>query len=152
MAVVDRGITPAERKDFVAPIDFDSLSMRQRQIVEAVAAIGDATISDIEATIPDPPTPNAIRTMAGHLVHDGVLKRTKRGRAAVYALRSSRAGAAKRALRRLLALFFGGSLERAVTLHLSGDSADIRADELERIEAIVRRARERRDADAEVKS
>lgn len=127
----------------MAPIDLDSLSMRQRQIVEAVAAIGDATIADIEATIPDPPTPNAIRTMAGQLVDEGVLKRARRGRAAVYALRSARSGVAKRAFRRLLALFFGGSLERAVALHLSGDSADIRVDELERIEAIVREARER---------
>ncbi len=130
----------------MTPIDLDSLSMRQRQIVEAVAAIGDATIADIEATIPDPPTPNAIRTMAGQLVDGGVLRRAKRGRAAVYSMRSSRSSVAKRALRSLLALFFGGSLERAVAMHLSGDSADIHADELERIEAIVRHARERQDS------
>jgi predicted transcriptional regulator len=141
------GFVPGVRGG-AAPVDesrFEHLSTRQRQIVEAVAALGRATINDITRTIPDPPTANAVRTMVGHLVEAGVLTRSREGRAGVYSLRRSRSAVARRALKRLLAMFFGGSLERAVALHLSGASTDIDEAELKRIERLVREARRERE-------
>ena len=119
----------------------DTLSRRQRQMVEAVASCGTATVQDVHDRIPDPPTTNAVRTTLGTLVDRGVLRRRRAGREATYELREGSAALAARALRRLLRSFFGGSMADAVALHLSGDSADIDDGELERIE---RMAKERR--------
>lgn len=110
-------------------------------MVEAVVACGSATVQDVHAALPDPPTTNAVRTTLGTLVDRGVLRRKRRGREAVYELRENSVSVAKRAFRRLLRTFFGGSLADAVALHLSGGSADIDDRELARIERVIRERR-----------
>ena len=43
----------------------ETLSRRERQIMDVVYARGEATATDVVAGLPDPPTKTAVRTLLG---------------------------------------------------------------------------------------
>jgi BlaI family penicillinase repressor len=124
----------------VSPLDDRTLSMRERQIMDAVFRLQPATVREVRAELPSPPTANAVRTMLGNLVDKGYLTRRRDGRAARYATTERTTTAARSALRRLLRVFFGGSLEKAVAMHLADPSASLSPEEIESIRAMLRDA------------
>ncbi len=87
------------------------LSRRERQIMDAVFALGEATVNQVVAAISDAPTPMAVRRMMHILEEKGHLKRREKGREVLYAPRQSRMKAGNSALQNVLETFFGGSLE-----------------------------------------
>src|SRR5688500_8842878 len=119
------------------------LSRRERQIMDAVYARGEATAQQVLEAIPDPPTLTAVRTLVRILVAKGHLRHRKAGKAFVYAPTRPRAKVARSALRRVLETFFGGSIEKAVAAHLADPGSDVSADELERVARLIRQAKEK---------
>jgi predicted transcriptional regulator len=120
----------------------DQLSARERQILYAVYALGEATASDVLAAMPDPPSRTAVRTFLRILEDKGRLRHRQRGREYVYRPTRSRARAGQAAVRQLLKTFCEGSLEKAVALHLADPSAQISAEELARLEELIHEARQ----------
>ena len=55
------------------------LSRRERQIMEAIYRLGDATVSDVMAEMPDPPSYSAVRAMIGKLEAKGYLEHRQEG-------------------------------------------------------------------------
>ena len=98
------------------------------------------TVQEVRAELPDPPTANAVRTMLGNLVGKGYLSRGRNGRAALYTTRQRRETAARAAMRRLLQIFFGGSLERAVATHLADPRASLSVREIEAIRSLLEKS------------
>ena len=90
------------------------LSRRERQIMDAVYALGEATVNKVLETIPSPPTSMAVRRMMHILEEKGHLRRRESGREVVYAPRQPKGKAGRRAFDRVLETFFGGSLEEAL--------------------------------------
>ena len=119
------------------------LSRRERQIMDAVYARGEATAQQVLAGIPDPPTLTAVRTLMRILVAKGHLRHRKAGKAFVYVPTRPRARVARSALRRVLETFFGGSLEKAVAAHLADPGTAVSDDELERVARLIRQAKEK---------
>ncbi len=113
------------------------LSMRERQIMDALYALGRATVGEVRDRIPDPPTANAVRTMLGTLTSKGFCKRAYEGRAAVYRPTSSRESAGRRAMRRVLDMFCGGSLASAIAMHLSDPRTRLSEDEAREIRRLI---------------
>jgi predicted transcriptional regulator len=99
--------------------DPSHLSKRERQIMDAVYARGQATAQQVRQNIPHPPSPGALRTLLRILERKGHLKHQRDGRAFIYAPTRSQELAGRSALGRVLNVFFGGSLEQAVAAHLS---------------------------------
>ena len=66
------------------------LSRRERRIMDAVFALGEATVNKIVGTIPDAPTPMAVRQMMHILEEKGYLKRREEGREVMYLGRKMR--------------------------------------------------------------
>ncbi len=60
------------------------LSRRERQIMDAVFALGEATVNKVVETIPSPPTAMAVRRMMHILEEKGHLKRRESGREVIY--------------------------------------------------------------------
>ena len=122
--------------------DPGELSKRERQIMDAVYARGEATVSQILCGIPDPPMRGALRTLLRILETKGHLTRRKHGREFVYRPTKPRGQAGRSALSRVLDVFFGGSLESAVAAHLSDPrrAAKISPDELRRLSDLIERA------------
>jgi predicted transcriptional regulator len=117
------------------------LSRRERQIMDAVFALGEATVNKIVETIPEPPTPMAVRRMMHILEEKGHLKRREEGREVVYLPRQSRMKAGRSAFQRVLETFFGGSLEEALTAHLLSRKDGVSSAERDRLVQLIEHAR-----------
>ncbi len=120
--------------------DSSELSRRERQIMDAVYALGEATVNQVVESIPSPPTAMAVRRMMHILEEKGHLRRRESGREVVYAPRQTKSKAGRLAFERLLETFFGGSLEEALAAHLLSRKEQISAEERERLIALIEQA------------
>jgi predicted transcriptional regulator len=117
--------------------DLTHLSRRERQIMDVVFARGRATVQEICAALPDPPTPMAVRRMLAILQEKGHLKREQRGREFVYLPRQSKQAAGLKALRQVLATFFDGSVGAALASHLEKPGTELSDDDLSRLTKLI---------------
>jgi predicted transcriptional regulator len=117
------------------------LSRRERQIMDAVFALGEATVNQVVDAIPSPPTAMAVRRMMHILEEKGHLRRRVSGREMIYTPRQAKDKAGSRAFERVLETFFGGSLEEALAAHLHSRKDRVSAEERERLIALIEQAR-----------
>ena len=85
-----------------------ALGHRERQIVEAVYRLGEASVGDVVAELIDPPSYSTIRAMLGVLADKGVLRFRRDGKRYVYRPAVAAEVASQTALSNLLSTFFGG--------------------------------------------
>jgi predicted transcriptional regulator len=116
------------------------LSRRERQIMDAVFALGEATVNKVVETIPSPPTAMAVRRMMHILEEKGHLRRRQSGREVVYFPRQAKGKAGRDAFEQVLETFFGGSLEEALAAHLHSRKDHVSADERERLIKLIQQA------------
>ncbi len=116
-------------------------SRRERQIMDAVFELGEATVNQVVEAIPDAPTAMAVRRMMHILEEKGHLKRRENGREMIYSPRESKKKAGRGAFQRVLETFFGGSLEEALAAHLHSRRDAIGADERTRLIELIEQAR-----------
>lgn len=110
----------------------ERLGAREREIVHAVFSLGNrATAEEIRARLTDPPTYSTVRVMLSRLEKKGYLCHTQEGLRYVYSATTTRAAAARNALRQHLHTFFGGSRSQMVTaLVRDGSWTEAELDEL----------------------
>ena len=118
------------------------LSRRERQIMDAVFALGEATVNQVIDNIPSPPTPMAVRRMMHILEEKGHLRRRESGREVIYLPRQTKEKAGRLAFGKVLATFFGGSLEEALAAHLHSRKDQVSADERQRLIALIEQAQQ----------
>ena len=116
------------------------LSRRERQIMDAVFALGAATVNQVVEAIPSPPTAMAVRRMMHILEEKGHLRRRESGREVVYVPRQAKGKAGRRAFEQVLETFFGGSLEEALAAHLHSRKDKVSAEERARLVALIEQA------------
>jgi predicted transcriptional regulator len=108
--------------------------------MDAVYALGEATVKQVVDSIPSPPTAMAVRRMMHILEEKGHLRRRESGREVVYAPRQARHKAGRRAFEQVLETFFGGSLEEALAAHLHSRKDHVSTEERERLIALIKQA------------
>ena len=118
----------------------ETLTRRERQIMDILYASGQASAKEIEEKLPDAPTGATVRTLLRVLLEKGHVLHRQEGRAFIYEPKAAPAKAAQSAARRLLDVFFQGSLERAVSGLLDARDSTSEA-ELARLETLIREAR-----------
>ena len=123
------------------PDAFD-LSRRERQIMDAVFALGEATVNQVVEAIPSPPTTMAVRRMMHILEEKGHLRRRESGREVIYVPRQTKGKAGRLAFEQVLETFFGGSLEEALAAHLHSRKDQVSADERQRLIALIEQAQQ----------
>ena len=116
------------------------LSRRERQIMDALFALGSGTVKQIRSQLPEPPTDMAVRRLIHILEEKGHLKRRQNGREVVYSPRRSRRRAGTEALRHVVDTFFGGAVEEALAAHLAGKES-LDEDQLQRMQQLIDQAR-----------
>jgi BlaI family penicillinase repressor len=121
----------------------ETLSRRERQIMDIVYSRKDATVNDVLAEIADPLSRVTVRTMLRILEEKGHLKHITRGREFVYRPVRSRRRAGQSGMRRLLNTFFDGSLTEAVSAHMVDAAADLDESELKRLVDMIQEARKK---------
>ena len=122
----------------------ETLSRRERQIMDIVYSRKEATTNDVSADIPDPLSRVTVRTMLRILEEKGHLKHITRGREFVYRPVRARRRAGQSAMRRLLSTFFDGSLTEAVAAHMVDTAAELDDEELKRLAALIRKPPKKR--------
>jgi BlaI family transcriptional regulator, penicillinase repressor len=118
----------------------DSLqhSRRERQIMDVVYRMNEASAQEIMEQIADAPSYSAVRGLLAVLVEKGALKTVRTGRKYIYRPTVSPERAKRSALRRLLSTFYDDSPEKLVAALL--DPADLKLGdkEITRIRELVR--------------
>jgi predicted transcriptional regulator len=117
------------------------LGKRERQIIETVHRLSEASVTDVRKHLADPPSYSAVRTMLGLLVEKGWLKHRPEGKRYLYRSAASREKSQKTALRRLLGTLFNGSAGDAVAALLDLSAADMSAAELDHLTKMISKAR-----------
>jgi predicted transcriptional regulator len=122
---------------------FKNLSRREREIMNVVYKLGEASVSEVVDRIPDEPGYDTIRVTLGILTRKGFLKRRKQDRRYIYKPIVPREKASRTAVSNLLETFFAGSPSKAVLAMLDESSAKISKRELDEIAAWVERERKK---------
>lgn len=116
-------------------------SRRERQIMDIVYRLGQATAAEVLENMPDPPSYSAVRTMLRLLEDKGVLKHDQDGPRYVYLPTLSRDKARQSALRQLVQTFFDNSTEQTVAALLDMSKSKMSGEELERLSKLIDKAR-----------
>src|SRR5689334_8779854 len=92
----------------------ETLSRRERQVMDALYRLGAGSVRDVLAAMEDPPSYSAVRTFLRLLEEKGHLTHVDEGGRYVYRPVASRSKASKHALSRVVETFFGGSVGDAI--------------------------------------
>ena len=117
------------------------LSRRERQIMEIVYALGQATAAEVLERLPEPPSYSAVRALLRILEDKGHLKHEADGPRYVYLPTVPRSAASQSALRQLVSTFFEGSTTQAVAALLDMSATRMSDDELEELSRRIDQAR-----------
>jgi BlaI family transcriptional regulator, penicillinase repressor len=121
----------------------DKLGRRERQILEAVYRRGSASVNDVLADLPDPPSYSAVRTFLRILEAKGHLAHSQDGAKYVYRPTKPRPPVARDALYRLIETFFGGRPEQLVSTLITDEQRKLSDEDLDRLSAMIAEARKR---------
>lgn len=117
------------------------LSRRERQIMNILFRLRQASVLEIAEGMPDPPSDTAVRTLLRILEGKGYVRRQKQSRRHLYRPAVSRTRAARAALTSVLGTFFEGSLGDAVAAHLADPGTEIDELELDRLQQLIDQAK-----------
>lgn len=118
-----------------------TLSRRERQILDILYARGRATAAEILGSLPDPPSYSTTRALLRVLEQKGHVRHEEDGPRYMFFPRVSRQRASVTALRHVLNTFFDGSAVAAATALVDGSASKLSIEELDRLEALIERAR-----------
>ena len=122
-----------------SPLD---LGKRERQIVEVVYRLGEASVAEVRGQLPDPPSYSAVRAMLGLLVEKRVLKYRRDGKRYLYRPAMPKEQARQSVLRNLLTTFFGGRPTDAMAALLEISAGELSDEDLDRMRQMIDQARE----------
>jgi len=117
------------------------LSRRERQVLDALYRVGQATCAEVQRAMADPPSYSAVRTFLRILEEKKIVRHEQDGARYVYIPIVEKERASRSALRHVLSTFFAGSVTRAVSALLDEDSKNLSEDDWQRLSAIVEEAR-----------
>src|SRR5918999_3774419 len=118
-----------------------TLTRRERQIMDILYRRGRATAAEVMEDLPGNPSSSTVRTQLRVLEEKGHVRHEEEGLRYIYTPAVPRHAVRKSALRHLVDTFFDGSAEKVVGALLGGDGARVSDEELERIAALVEKAR-----------
>jgi predicted transcriptional regulator len=124
-------------------VEPNTLSRRERQIMDILFARGEATVKQIQENLEDPPTLMAVRRMLQILEEKGFLNRHKESREVVYSPRESRKSAGASALKHVLDTFFSGAIDEALATHFARKE-EVTSEQLARLQEMIAKAKQRK--------
>lgn len=117
------------------------LGARERQIMEAVYRLGQASAAEVREHLEDPPSYSAVRAMLRILEEKGHLRHEQDGPRYLYKPTMSVERARRSILRDVVRRLFDGSTEQAVAALLDSSDARLNDAELARLSRLIDSAR-----------
>lgn len=118
-----------------------SLSRRERQVMDILFRRGEATVAEVMADLPDPPTYSAVRSILRILAEKDLITHREDGPRYVYVPAVNTDRARDEALQHMVKTFFDGSAEQAVTALLRITDTKLSDAEVARLRERIRKAR-----------
>ena len=122
----------------------NQLSRRERQIMDIIYELDEATAQQVMERLPEPPGYSAVRALLRKLVDKGQLAYREQGAKYVYYPLVGHEKAGHNAITRLIRTFYDGSAGQAVNAMLGMSLKDISQEELDQIEGMIREAKRRK--------
>lgn len=117
----------------------NQLSRRERQIMDAIYRLEEASVKEVMENIPDAPSYSAVRTLLGKLVEKGHLNHKERGLKYVYFPTVDPSDASQSAIANLVTTFFGNSPYLAVNSLLDMSASELSEEELSNLEKLIKK-------------
>jgi predicted transcriptional regulator len=117
------------------------LGRRERQIMDVIYRLEEASVAEVLEQMPDPPSYSSVRTMIRILEGKGFLKHRRDGNRYLYRPTRSKDTASRSALKHLISTFFSGSASDAVAAILDDNAEKLSEDDLNRLEELIDDAR-----------
>ena len=121
----------------------ETLSRRERQVMEIVMRLGKATARDIEASLPDAPTYSAVRSIVRLLVEKELLIKSPQGRHNEFTLPVTPAKARVKMLQGVVHKFFADSVGAAAMALLGQTNAKLTKAEADALRELIKEAQEK---------
>ena len=109
------------------------LSRRERQIMDILYQLGEASVSDVIRRMPDEISYDSVRITLGILAKKGSVIHRREDRRYIYSPAIPQEKASRTAVRNLIRTFFGGSPSKAVLTMLDVSSDKLTEEEIEKI-------------------
>jgi BlaI family penicillinase repressor len=119
----------------------ETLSRRERQVMDILFRRGEATVAEVMGELPDPPTYSAVRSVLRILVEKDLVTHREDGPRYVYLPAVSPNRARDEALSHVVRTFFDGSTEQAMTALLRMSDTRLPDAGIERLQELVKKAR-----------
>ena len=117
------------------------LSRRERQIMDVIYRLGEASVADVRSEMSDAPSYSTVRAQMSVLTKKGELTHTMVGPRYVYRATTSKNEARTSARERVLSTFFDGSPTKAMAALMDLSAGDMSEEELSRLEDLIQDAR-----------
>lgn len=114
------------------------LSRRERQIMDIIYRLEEASAKDVLDNLEDPPSYSSVRTLLRKLVEKGHIDHRESGLKYVYYPLVARKAASKSALSNIVKTFFSDSPLLAVNSLLDLSNGNISDEELQQLEKLIR--------------
>lgn len=118
-----------------------ALSRRERQVMDILYRRGEATVAEVMADLPDPPTYSAVRSILRILMEKDLITHREDGPRYVYLPVVNPERARDDALKHVIRTFFDGSAEQAVAAVLRMSDARLSDAEIEQLRERIKKAR-----------
>jgi predicted transcriptional regulator len=119
-----------------------ALSRRERQVMDILHRRAEATVAEIMAELPDPPTYSAVRSVLRILGEKNLIRYKEDGPRYVYYPAQDTVEARDDVLAHVVRTYFAGSSEQAVTALLRMSDVDMKDTDIERLRDTIRKARQ----------
>lgn len=114
-----------------------ALARRERQVMDILYRLGEASAREILGQLPDPPSYSAVRALLATMVEKELLLLRKASRRYLYRPAVPESKAKRSALRQLVGTYFGGRPERLVASLLDPQDQQLSHEEIERIRQLI---------------
>ncbi len=124
---------------------YQRLSNRERQIMDVLYRLGQATAVEVLEALPDPPSYSAVRATLRILEDKGQVRHEEQGPRYVFRPAVARDRAKRTAVRHLVSTFFGGSPSAAMATLLDESASKLSPSDFERLKALIDEAKNKGD-------
>jgi predicted transcriptional regulator len=121
----------------------DHLSRRERQVMDVIYELEEATAREVQQRLPNAPSYSAVRAVLTRLVEQGHLRYRESGPRYVYKAAEQRTRIRTAALRKTVDTFFEGSAATAINALLGISASDLSREELDELAKAIAAAREK---------
>ena len=117
-----------------------NISRRERQIIEVLYRLGEASVADVQSGMDEPPTYSTVRAMLADLVKKNQVTFRQEGKRYLYRPKAGRKKVASGLLKNLINNFFQGRPSDAICAMLEEHGKRLSGEEIDRIQRKIEQA------------